>query len=104
MTYNEETGVWHLFIYSAFKNHDYEFKIGEEYLQTTIDGRHFKCVTTLDENGVQSDHQEATKEEPNNIASIAKRWVDSNDKLHIDEECDGIISKRTFTRVEEHSQ
>ncbi|KAI6182137.1 hypothetical protein M3Y97_00347700 [Aphelenchoides bicaudatus] len=96
LTYDEQTRVWHLYIESAFKNHDYPFKIDERFVQTTIDGRNFWLTTTLDGNGVQTDHQEVHESQPKNIPSVVKRWVDEDGKLIITEECDGVVSRRTW--------
>lgn len=59
------------------------------------------CLTLLDENGVQTDIQSITEEEPGNIPSVVKRWVDDNGQLVIMEECDGVVSKRTFVRIDD---
>lgn len=64
----------------------------------SIKNINLRCSTTLDEEGVQTDSQERTDDEPNNIPAIVKRWV-QDDKLIITEECDDIMSRRTFTRV-----
>jgi hypothetical protein len=100
LKYDQTTGIWHFFIESAFRNHDYTYKINERFLQKTIDYRYFWCTTTLDEDGTQIDTQEIFEDEPDNIPSTATRFVE-NGKLVIIEESDGVISRRTFTRIEE---
>lgn len=42
-----EDDVWHVFIESAFKNHDWSFKLGEKFKLTTIDGRVFWLVYNI---------------------------------------------------------
>ncbi|KAI6179657.1 FABP domain-containing protein [Aphelenchoides besseyi] len=93
--------TWSIFIESAFKNHDWKItKFGKRLLHTTIDGRTFWLTTTIEPDGTQTDVQERHEKEPKNIPSITKRYVE-NGKLIIVEECDGVISRRVFTRVEE---
>jgi hypothetical protein len=93
----EDGDVWHLYIESAFKNHDWSFKLGEKFQLTTIDGRKFWATMTVDQDGKLVETQEVMQGEKN-IPSVTRRWVENN-KLYITEESDGVVAKRTFTRV-----
>src|SRR4051812_42603324 len=44
-----EGDVWHIYIESAFKNHDWSFKIGEKFKLTTIDGRVFWATMSVED-------------------------------------------------------
>ncbi|KAI6179656.1 Cytosolic fatty-acid binding domain and Calycin-like domain and Calycin domain-containing protein [Aphelenchoides besseyi] len=87
---------WHVAIESAFKNHSWNFALNKRNKITTIDGRTF-WATYTDEDGVLVEKQESLEGEKT-VPAVTRRWVEG-DKLLMTEEANGVVAKRSFTRV-----
>ncbi|KAI6223631.1 hypothetical protein M3Y99_01444600 [Aphelenchoides fujianensis] len=65
---------WHVYIESAFKNHDWAFKIGERFKLTTIDGRSFWATYSV-EDGVLVEKQETIAGEKS-VPALTRRYCE----------------------------
>ena len=87
-------GTWTIKTISTVKNTEIKFKLGEEFEETSLDGR--KCKTKFHlENGKLCQHQKATKagEKDTEI----EREIRGNDMI-VTMPLEGITCVRTYTR------
>lgn len=95
----DETGEWIFDITSTFKNVHLRFKLGQEFDETTADGRHVKSTFELVD-GVLRQKQRSTKE--GGIDSIITRQVKEDGNMLCTLEAVGknVMCYRTFARAE----
>ncbi|CCD68988.1 Fatty acid-binding protein homolog 6 [Caenorhabditis elegans] len=89
-----EGDLWYSNQYSTFKNTTLSFKLGQEFDETTPDGRTVKSVVNF-ENGkfihIQKKIKDSDKE------SIITRWLEG-DKLITTLESGSVVSRREYVR------
>jgi len=89
----EENDMYNLRTESTFKNTDMKFKFGEEFDETTSDGRKCKSVVTLDGNKLI--HNQVGE-----VGSVINRELIDDDTLVCTcKAANGVTSTRTYTRI-----
>jgi len=89
-----EGDKWIIESHSTFKNVYLNFKLGEEFEETTPDGRVVKSVITL-EDGKLIHKQKAIKEGDKD--TVITREIKDGD-MHVGMECDGVSAVRIYKR------
>ncbi|CAO4362173.1 unnamed protein product [Caenorhabditis nigoni] len=84
--------VWHSNQYSTFKNTTLSFKLGEEFNETTPDGRTVQSVVVF-ENG-KFVH---TQKKDGKVESTITRYMEG-DKLITTLQAGSVVSRREYTR------
>ncbi|CAD5211863.1 unnamed protein product [Bursaphelenchus okinawaensis] len=89
---------WTIKMESTFKSDQWQFKLGEKFVQKTVDGREFWCVVELTEDGKIIERQ-SNVEGSTSVPSTITRWVDDNDKMHAVSQANNVTCERIFVRV-----
>ncbi|CAI5453742.1 unnamed protein product [Caenorhabditis angaria] len=89
-----EGDVWHYNHYSTFKNTLMSFKLGEEFEETTGDGRTLKSLVIF-ENGKFVHTQKKIKDSDKD--STFTRWIE-NGQLIITLQSGSVVARRVFLR------
>ncbi|VDO21456.1 unnamed protein product [Haemonchus placei] len=79
---------------STFKNTKLEFKLGEEFEETTPDGRKFRSLIELAD-GILVHKQTPIKVEDK--PSVIKRWIE-NGRLITTLQCGDVVCRREYVR------
>uniref|UniRef100_A0A914Q7F7 Lipocalin/cytosolic fatty-acid binding domain-containing protein n=1 Tax=Panagrolaimus davidi TaxID=227884 RepID=A0A914Q7F7_9BILA len=96
MTIEINGNHWNMNAYSAVKNFHLEFDLGKEFEEVSGDGR--KVLSTLTfENGKLFHIQKALKKEEKNSSYVS--YIENGKLIQI-AECDGVESRRIYTKVE----
>ncbi|CAI9724353.1 acid-binding homolog 5-like [Octopus vulgaris] len=95
----DESGTWTLDITSTFKNIHLQFKLGEEFDETTGDGRHMKSTFTV-EDGALKQIQRATKSGGVDSIIIRKLQEDGTMIATLEAVDKNVIGTRSFVRHE----
>ncbi|VDP30992.1 unnamed protein product [Heligmosomoides polygyrus] len=86
--------VWVCLQTSTFKNTKLEFKLGEEFEETTPDGRKFKAlVVSKDGKLIHTQKPIKAEDKPSTIT----RWVEGN-RLITTLESGGVVCRREYVR------
>ena len=91
-----EGNKWVCNQFSTFKNTTLEFVVGEEFEETTPDGRKLKTTVTVTPDGKVVQHQKKIKD--SDKESIITRYMEDDDTLVVLMECGPIKAKRTYKR------
>lgn len=81
-------------ITSTFKNTDLKFKLGEEFDETTLDGRKVKSTFQLEGDKLVQ-HQ---RDKDGNVISCLTREI-QGDELILKMECKGVVCERVHVRA-----
>merc|ERR1712121_554037 len=94
MTIAEDGGNWTMITKTTVKSIELRFRLGEEFEETTTDGR--KCKTTVSLAGNQmTTSQKATKAGEKNVVVVREF---SDEGLTYTATCDGVTSTQKFKR------
>uniref|UniRef100_H2W233 Lipocln_cytosolic_FA-bd_dom domain-containing protein n=1 Tax=Caenorhabditis japonica TaxID=281687 RepID=H2W233_CAEJA len=88
-----EGDTWHSNQYSTFKNTTLSYKLGEEFDETTPDGRTVKSLITFD-NGKFTHIQ---KKKDGSVETTILRWLEG-DKLITTIAAGSVVCRREYTR------
>ncbi|WKX92151.1 hypothetical protein Q1695_010294 [Nippostrongylus brasiliensis] len=91
----KEGDMWVCLQTSTFKNTKLEFKLGEEFEETTPDGRKFKSlIKLLDGKLVHTQTPINAEDKPSTIT----RWIE-NGRLMVTLESGGVVCRREYVRA-----
>ncbi|XP_037777785.1 sodium/calcium exchanger regulatory protein 1-like [Penaeus monodon] len=82
---------------TTFKTTEIKFKLGEEFEETTADGRVVKSTITLDGNKLVH-KQVGDKEKKEKDSELLREFTD--DKMLMECKVDDIVCKRVYSRLE----
>jgi len=86
-----EDGTWSVKTETTFKTHKLDFKLGEEFEETTADDRKMKTTFTLNGNKLVQDQK-------GDIPSVITREVDG-DKMLVTCQAKDVVAKRHYVRA-----
>jgi|ERR1711915_92552 len=89
----ESNGEWLLKTTTAMKTTELKFKVGEEFNESTYDGRECKTKFTIEDGNKLVQVQNATK---GKSAKFVREFTDT--EMIMVSECDGVQSKRIYKR------
>ncbi|VDD96311.1 unnamed protein product [Enterobius vermicularis] len=87
---------WRIKVFSTFKNYEIKFVLDKEFQSKTIDGRPYKFLFHLDENGKLIEKE--TKIRDTDKDSVITRWVEG-DQLIVLMESGDVNAKRFYRRI-----
>nr|WLG17451.1 fatty acid-binding protein D [Brachionus koreanus] len=93
---NGEANKWSVKMRSTFKNLEYNFNLGEEFDDETIDGRKVKCLFKLEGNKLITEQRDFKTKE---IIATVEKFVDANDHMIEHLYAKNVVAKRIFKRV-----
>lgn len=82
---------------TTFKTTEIKFKLGEEFEETTADGRVVKSTITLDGNKLVH-KQVGDKEKKEKDSELLREFTD--DKMLMECKVDDVVCKRVYSRLE----
>ncbi|VDD92708.1 unnamed protein product [Enterobius vermicularis] len=97
LTFSRDGDKWKMVSVSTFKTHVTEFTIGEEFDETTGDGRVLKSVFTIEGDKLIQIEKPIKKEDKE---SRFERYVDENGHLIIICESGGVRCRRVYKKAE----
>ncbi|CAG9534411.1 unnamed protein product [Cercopithifilaria johnstoni] len=97
LTFSVDGKKWKIVSESTFKTHVWEFELGEEFDETTADGRQVKSKFFL-EGDVLVQLETATK--TGDKSSRFERYIDEQGRLIIVCNCEGVVAKRIYKKAE----
>lgn len=93
----EEGGTYSLKTISTFKTTEIKFKLGEEFEETTADGRTVKSTISLDGNKM-THKQTGDKEKKEKDSVLLREFTDT--EMIMECKVDDIVCKRVYKRQE----
>ncbi|EFO26414.1 lipocalin/cytosolic fatty-acid binding protein family protein [Loa loa] len=97
LTFSVDGNKWKIVSESSFRKHVWEFELGEEFVETTPDGRQVKSKFFLEgdilvqlENAIKADGKSTRFE----------RYIDKQGQLIIVCDCEGVVAKRIYKSAE----
>ncbi|KAL3984917.1 Lipocalin / cytosolic fatty-acid binding family protein [Acanthocheilonema viteae] len=97
LTFTVDGNKWKIVSQSSFKKHVWEFELGEEFTETTPDGRQVKSKFFL-EGDVLVQLETAIK--TGDKSSRFERYIDEQGQLIIVCDSEGVVAKRIYKRAE----
>ncbi|XP_068201495.1 fatty acid-binding protein-like [Palaemon carinicauda] len=88
-----DNGEWKVKTTTAMNSTEIKFKMGEEFSETTYDGRECKTKFTIEDGNKLLQVQNATK---GKSAKFTREFTDT--QMIMTCECDGVVAKRIYKR------